>query len=77
MKLGLPDGIVGRFNKYLYGLKQAGLEWYNNLSSAMTTHGYKISRSDPCQFTKRKKNGHCLITGLTLMIYILYHLKII
>jgi hypothetical protein len=60
----LPDERIGKLNKYLYGLKQAGSEWFNNLSSTMPKHGYKISRSDQCRFTKRKKNRDRLITSV-------------
>jgi hypothetical protein len=46
-----------KLKSVIIGSKQAGSEWYNNLSSTMTKHGYTISRSDPCLFTKRRKNG--------------------
>lgn len=47
----LPDGRLARLLKYLYGLKQAGLEWHLELKSLLIKLGYKQSTADNCVFT--------------------------
>ena len=37
--------------KNLYGLKDAGLTWYEHLTSGLTNIGFTPTRSDPCVFT--------------------------
>ena len=43
----LPNGNIKKLQRYLYGLKQAGKEWQDNIT------GYKAT-IDPLVFTKRK-----------------------
>ena len=40
--------------KNLYGLKDAGLTWYEHLTSGLTNIGFTPTRSDPCVFTRDK-----------------------
>ena len=50
----LPDGRIVKLIKAIYGLKQAGREWYNLLSSELQTLGYSRSINDKCLFFKIK-----------------------
>jgi hypothetical protein len=45
-------GFVLKLNKNLYGLKQAGYNWYKKLKTGMTARGYKVCQSDPCIYIK-------------------------
>jgi len=36
----LPNGNIYKLKKYLYGLKQAGKEWNNNITTTLTKYGY-------------------------------------
>jgi hypothetical protein len=56
----LPDGRIVRLKKYLYGLKQAGYEWYETLSLVMTANGYHRSDYDPSLYYRRVGNTYCL-----------------
>ena len=48
-----PDGsVVVELQKALYGLRQAGREWYELLSFFLTSQGYTRSDVDKCLFTK-------------------------
>ena len=38
--------------KNLYGLKDAGLTWYEHLTSGLTNIGFIPTKSDPCVYTK-------------------------
>jgi len=55
----LPQGfhssspnLVCRLKKSLYGLKQAGRQWYAKLSNFLLSHNYKISTADHSLFLK-------------------------
>lgn len=48
----LPNGQYAKLKKYMYGLKQAGREWYENLSNTLINGGYEQSKADPCVFSK-------------------------
>ena len=48
----LPDGSYAKLNKYMYGLKQAGKEWHDNLSGTLVNGGYSMSSADPCVFSR-------------------------
>jgi hypothetical protein len=52
------DGkIYVRLRKYLYGLKQAGLEFFNLLTHVFTTKlSFKASQSDPCLFIQETEH---------------------
>jgi len=41
---------VTRLNKSLYGLKQAGYNWFAKLSNGLKNHGFVPSSIDPCVF---------------------------
>ena len=48
-----PEGtMLARLNKALYGLKRAGLLWYNKFSSLLHEFGLTTSRYDRCLFLK-------------------------
>ena len=54
MYVRLPYGRVVELRKYIYGLKQAGYEWMNNVNNILISKDYKQC-SDPSLFVKRKK----------------------
>ena len=45
-------GAVGRLNKAIYGLVQAGRCWNNKFCDDMTTIGIDQAKADPCVFRK-------------------------
>ena len=45
-------GAVGRLNKAIYGLVQAGRCWSNKLWDEMTAIGFEQAKTDPCVFRK-------------------------
>ena len=44
--------MVLKLLKNLYGLKDAGLTWFEHLSGGLTKLGFKATSSDPCIFTR-------------------------
>jgi hypothetical protein len=46
----LPDGLVVKLNKTLYGLKQSPMEWNNTLNEFLTNYGLKRCEADKCIF---------------------------
>jgi hypothetical protein len=46
--------IYVKLNKPLYGLKEAGIMWYDTIKSYLITIGYKPSVTDRCIFVKRQ-----------------------
>jgi hypothetical protein len=46
----LPDGRIVKLKKSLYGLKQAGRNWYDLLSKELFALGFKRSIHDKCLF---------------------------
>jgi len=59
----LPDGRVVKLRKYLYGLKQAGYEWEQNVTKVLLDLGYKQSKHDTRAFTKWHKDDFiCMST---------------
>lgn len=58
----LPDGRIGKLLKYLYGLKQAGKEWHENLSYTLLNDGYTQSAGDPCVFYKKVNKDYIMLT---------------
>ena len=46
------SGAVGRLNKAIYGLVQAGMCWNNKLCDDMTAIGFEQAKADPCVFRK-------------------------
>jgi hypothetical protein len=55
------EPIVCKLNKAIYGLKQAGLAWYNHLSKLLLTMGFRTSHSDTCLFTKGQDNDTIIL----------------
>ena len=53
--LRYPDGRVFKLLKYIYGLKQAGYEWQQNITGTLRSLGYKQSVHDPLLFSKHDK----------------------
>ena len=45
-------GAVGRLNKAIYGLVQAGRYWNNKLCDDITAIGFEQAKLDPCMFSK-------------------------
>ena len=57
------DDEVWLLNKALYGLKDAPLRWHETLSKHLKSIGMTQTKSDPCLFFKRNKNGqYCFMT---------------
>ena len=52
----LPDGTKARLGKFLYGLKQSGLEWHSTVKEFLFDLGYTQSPAEPCFFIWRE-NG--------------------
>jgi hypothetical protein len=57
----LPDGRFALLEKYLYGLKQSGLEWNELLSNVLYQNGYIQSEVDPCVFYGQFKDGYIIM----------------
>lgn len=51
---GYEDGTgqVCQLIKTLYGLKQAGQEWYHELDKKLQTKGFDRLKSDPCAYVQ-------------------------
>ena len=47
-----PDGRIFKLLKYIYGLKQAGYEWQQNVTGVLRRLGYVQSPFDPMVFSK-------------------------
>ena len=47
-----PDGRIFKLLKYIYGLKQAGYEWQQNVTGVLRMLSYKQSPFDPLVFSK-------------------------
>ena len=59
--LKLPDGNTVKLQKYLYGLKQAGLEWQRNVTRTLKQYGYQPT-IDPMIFIKRVANNFIMMS---------------
>jgi len=57
--------LVCRLKKSLYGLKQAGRQWYAKLSNFLLSHNYKISTSNHSLFLKHDGKH-----TMTLLVYV-------
>jgi hypothetical protein len=57
----LPDGRLVKLKKYLYGLKQAGYQWQQNITQHLKKLGYIQSQTDPLVFCKWYDNGDYMI----------------
>lgn len=55
-----PDGsVIVELQKALYGLRQAGREWYELLAHFLTSQGYVRSSVDKCLFSKTVGDEIC------------------
>lgn len=61
---GFEDGTdrVCLLKKTLYGLRQSGREWNNELDTKLQRHGYTHLRSDPCAYVQRDQGELAIIT---------------
>jgi hypothetical protein len=50
-----------KLHKNLYGLKQAGHNWYEKLKHGMELQGFKPCHSDPCMYTQ---------TDIIVLVYV-------
>jgi hypothetical protein len=50
--------MTARQRKSLYGLKQAGKLWYDNLTATLTSFGATPCLNDPCVYVYREPNSH-------------------
>jgi hypothetical protein len=50
-----------RLQRSLYGLKQSGRMWFNQLSNFLLQRGYINIDDCPCVFIKKSSNGFCII----------------
>jgi len=48
--LRLTDGTIVKLEKYLYGLRQSGKMWQDNITQCLKDLGYQQSTSDPMTF---------------------------
>ncbi len=62
---GLEEGndqTVWKLNRALYGMKQSGKLWYNELKGTLKNFGYRPAVTDPCVFTREHGNAKDIIT---------------
>jgi hypothetical protein len=59
--LRLPDGTIVKLKKYLYGLKQAGLMWQENVTKCLLENEYIQSEEDPLTFSKWIKDRYAIM----------------
>ena len=57
-----PDGKIYKLNKYLYGLKQAGFKWQQNVTGVLIKAGYIQSEADPMIFSKHEDKEFCIMS---------------
>jgi hypothetical protein len=55
--LDVPDGFMVRLHKSLYGTRNAGHLWWNDLRKALLDLGYKQCPFDQCLFYRMDSNG--------------------
>jgi hypothetical protein len=59
--LRLPDGRIGRLTAYVYGLKQASLEFREVVDGMLTSNGY-IATADPCVYVRCVGDDKIMVT---------------
>jgi len=50
--MNIPTGKVVKLKKALYGLQEAGREWYQTYRNALLNIGFKETKMEPCLFIK-------------------------
>ena len=51
-----------KLQKSLYGLKQSGRMWYNQLKKFLLQKGFSNNEDCPCVFIKKSLSGFCIIS---------------
>jgi hypothetical protein len=62
----LPNKRIAKLDKFLYGLKQSGLEWYESHKKWIIELGFVQSSTEPCLFTWRESKDRYII----LLVYV-------
>lgn len=62
----LPHGHTFRLLKSIYGLRQAGLNWFNCISDFLISLNFDQLEADPCSFIKNKEYEDMII----IIIYV-------
>ncbi len=61
---GLEEGgkrMVWKLSRAIYGMKQSGKLWYNELRGTLKELGYVPTKTDPCAFTRRNNDERDII----------------
>jgi Reverse transcriptase (RNA-dependent DNA polymerase) len=59
--LSIENGLVCRFKKAIYGLKQSSCAWYEKLRSALLKIGFKRNEAESSMFVKTSNQGIVII----------------
>jgi hypothetical protein len=57
----IPDGMVCRLRRSLYGLKQASRAWFERFASVVSAAGFSPSAHDPALFVHTSPRGRTLL----------------
>ncbi|WVZ84521.1 hypothetical protein U9M48_031548 [Paspalum notatum var. saurae] len=57
----VPEGMVCRLRRSLYGLKRAPQAWFQHSASMVTAAGFSASAHDPALFVHTSSRGHTLL----------------
>jgi reverse transcriptase-like protein len=60
----VPEGMVLHLVKAMYGMKQGGHVWYENIRSKLEVMGYKHTEADHTVFTCVQDSKHSITVGL-------------
>ncbi|MCP5023831.1 MAG: hypothetical protein GY930_18945, partial [bacterium] len=55
------DRMVWKLSRAIYGMKQSGKLWYDELRGTLKKLGYRPTMTDPCIFTRRNTEGRDII----------------
>ena len=67
-RLKIPDSKINhnmysvKLQRALYGLKQSGRMWYNQLGDFRLKKGYVNDTDSPCVFIRKSQKGFCIIS---------------
>ena len=56
-----PKKMVGKLNKFIYGLKQASLQWYYKFHPVIVSFGFEINMVDDCVYHKFSGSKHIFL----------------